>query len=175
MVEPVAVEKGARMYPERGDRSFEAFFETERDRLYGALCLLTADRQEAEEIVQDAFLALWSRWERVGSLPDPTGYLYRTAMNTFRKRLRRGRVALRRQPATFDAPDELAVAIARRTVMAALATLPPRQRAAVVLTDLLDYSSEDAGRILGVKAGSVRALAHQGRDSMRKAMGGPDG
>jgi RNA polymerase sigma factor (sigma-70 family) len=136
---------------------------------------LTADRHEAEEIAQEAFLALWTRWERVGAVVDPTGYLYRTAMNTFRKRLRRGRVARRRQPKAVETRDELAVAIARRTMMAALAILPPRQRAAVVLTELLDYSSEDAARVLGVKPGSVRALAHQGRHGLRKAMEGSDG
>ena len=39
--------------------------------------------------MQDAFLSVWERWDRVGEMDDPLGYLYRTAMNLFRKRYRR--------------------------------------------------------------------------------------
>src|SRR6266487_2634197 len=76
--------------------SFEGFFERERDGLFGALVMITGNRAEAEEIAQDAFLAIWERWDRVHRLDDPTGYLYRTAMNVFRKRRRRAAVAVRR-------------------------------------------------------------------------------
>lgn len=74
---------------------FEEFFEAERDRLFGLMFLVTGDRTEAEEIAQDAFLALWERWDRVHLLESPAGYLTRTAMNIFRKRHRRNS-ALRR-------------------------------------------------------------------------------
>src|SRR2546429_6899384 len=79
-----------------GAGQFEAFFEGERDGLFGALVLITGDRHEAEELAQDAFLALWERWDRVSRMENPTGYLYRTAMNAFRKRRRRAAVAVRR-------------------------------------------------------------------------------
>ena len=46
-------------------RRFEDFFGSEHARLFGALCLVTGDRHEAEEIMQDAFLRLWERWEQV--------------------------------------------------------------------------------------------------------------
>ncbi len=156
--------------------SFEVFFEAERDRLYGSLCLLTGDTHDAEEIAQDAFLALWQRWRfvRTGAIGDPVGYLYRTAMNQFRTRLRRRRLAIRRSAAPTESPDEWARASASRTVLGALASLAPRQRAAIVLMELLDYSSEEAGRVLGVRAGTVRALAHQGRTALRRAMEDPD-
>ena len=68
---------------------FEDFFKAEQHRLFGALCLLTHDRIEAEEIDQDAFVRVWERWDRVGAMADPTGYLYRVAMNLFRSRYRR--------------------------------------------------------------------------------------
>ena len=45
--------------------SFEEFFEVERDRVFGMLELMTGDRSEAEEIAQDAFVAVWERWDRV--------------------------------------------------------------------------------------------------------------
>jgi DNA-directed RNA polymerase specialized sigma24 family protein len=43
--------------------TFEEFFGTEHARLFGALCFITGDRDEAEEIMQDAFLRLWERWD----------------------------------------------------------------------------------------------------------------
>jgi DNA-directed RNA polymerase specialized sigma24 family protein len=64
-----------------GTISFEEFFEEHHRRLFSALCAATANRHEAEEVMQEAFLKLWERWDRVSGLEDPVGYLYRTAMN----------------------------------------------------------------------------------------------
>jgi len=69
--------------------SFEEFFAAESEKLFRRMWLATGNRAESEEITQDAFLALWERWDRVATLDDPTGYLNRTAMNLFRKRYRR--------------------------------------------------------------------------------------
>jgi RNA polymerase sigma factor (sigma-70 family) len=154
---------------------FEAFFERERDGLFGALVMITGHRQEAEEIAQDAFIALLERWDRVSTLEDPTGYLYRTAMNVFRKRRRRAAVAVRRAVRLMPRQDGFDQAEARQVVAAALATLSPRQRAALVLTELLDYSSEEAARLMSIRAGTVRALATQGRAALRRTMGDDDG
>ena len=54
---------------------FEDLVRAESARLFRALYLITGNRHESEEIMQDAFLALWERWDRVGSMDDPTGYL----------------------------------------------------------------------------------------------------
>ena len=72
--------------------SFEMFVDAESVRFHAALRLLTRDRAEAEDLMQDAFLKVWERWEHARSLDDPTGYLYRTAMNLYRKRRRRAAV-----------------------------------------------------------------------------------
>jgi len=56
-----------------GPLSFEDFFSYEHRGLYGALLLVTRDSHEAEEVMQDAFLRLWERWDRVSSLENPTG------------------------------------------------------------------------------------------------------
>jgi len=149
--------------------TFEDFFDTESPVLFRRLCLLTRDRTEAEDVMQDSFLRLWERWDRVSAMEDPTGYLYRTAMNVFRSRYRRARLATRRAVGLVPR-DELAEADTRRTVTGALRTLTPRQRAALVLTDLIGFSSEEAGHALGVKASTVRALATQGRETLRRTM-----
>ena len=88
--------------------TFEEFFETEHRGLYGALRLLCRDGHEAEELMQDAFLKLLERWDRIRELDDPAGYLYRTALNLFRSRRRRLRMALRRTARPAPDPDQLA-------------------------------------------------------------------
>src|SRR2546425_8308497 len=75
---------------------FEVFFEAHQEQLFRALWLVTRNRDEAEEVMQDAFLRLWQRWDRVADGPDPAAYLYRTAMNVWRSRLRRAAVAVRK-------------------------------------------------------------------------------
>jgi Sigma-70 region 2 len=52
---------------------FEEFFELESRVLYRRFCVITGNGHEAEEIMQDAFLAIWERWDRVAGLDDPTG------------------------------------------------------------------------------------------------------
>jgi RNA polymerase sigma-70 factor (ECF subfamily) len=62
----------------------------------------------------------------------------------------------------------------RADVRQLLLGLTPRQRAALVLVDLLGYPSEQAGSILGVRASTVRALAAQGRRALRATEGARD-
>jgi len=151
--------------------SFEGFAEEESARFLGALRLLTRDRTEAEDLMQDAFLKVWERWEHVRELEDPSGYLYRTAMNLHRKRMRRAAVALRHAIRPRPPRDHLDDVESRDLVLRTLATLTPRQRMSLVLTDLLDYTSEDAGRLMGVKPTTVRVLVSQGRAALRDSVG----
>jgi RNA polymerase sigma-70 factor, ECF subfamily len=139
-------------------------------RLLRAMYLVTGDQQEAEELTQEAFLKVWERWPRVSRLEDPTGYLYRTAMNGFRSRARRARLAASRVLRSSSTCDAFGDVEDRDVVMHALASLTPRQRAALVVTELLGYSSEEAASILRVKATTVRALASQGRAALRSSM-----
>jgi len=155
-------------------KDFESFFRAESATLFRRLWLITGNRAEAEDIEQDAFLKIWERWDRMGDVQDPTAYLYKTAMNLFRRRYRRGLLALRRAVTMTPAEDDFARADDRQVVRRILSTLTPRQRAALVLTEMLGFSSEEAGRALGVKAATVRALAYQGRAAFTHAMGDDD-
>jgi len=156
--------------PLEASRSFETFYDAESRTLFRRLWLVTGNRGEAEELMQDAFLKVWERWEQVGAMDDPVGYLYRTAMNLFRKRYRRAVLAIRRSIGLAPSRDDFADADDRETVRRVLSTLPKRQRAALVLTEMLGFSPEEAGRALGVQASTVRSLSHQGRASFRQAM-----
>jgi len=150
----------------RVDRlDFEVFFREGHEQLLRAMYLVTGDAEEARDICQEAYLRLWERWERVQEIENRDGYLYRTAMNLWRSRLRQLKRAVRR--AGREPADAFAEADARDEVATALRTLTPRQRAAIVLTELWDYPSDRAANLLGVKPSTVRALATQGRERLR--------
>jgi RNA polymerase sigma factor (sigma-70 family) len=146
---------------------FDAFFADEHERLFRALYFVTGDRQDAEELMQDAFLKVWERWDRVSKVEDPQGYLFRAALNGFRMRRRRAATALRKLSLTTPERDLFQESEIRTDVRRMLLSLSPRQRAALVLTDLLGYSSEDAAGILRIRPSTVRALATQGRNALR--------
>jgi RNA polymerase sigma-70 factor (ECF subfamily) len=148
--------------------SFEEFYEATFRRLFTALCLVTWNRHEAEEVAQEAFVRVFERWEHVGVLEDPTGYLFRVSMNVFRSRYRRASLGLRR--ALHLAPaetDDLTAVETHDEVVRLLLGLDPRQRAAVLLTAILDFSAEEAGQMLGLRASSVRSLTTRARARMK--------
>ena len=154
--------------------TFEDFFRDQTQSLYAHLCLITGNRAEAEELAQDAFLKMWERWDRVAAMEEPIGYLYRTAMNLFRKRYRRAVLALRKTVSEDLRRDEFATVEDQSIVARAMVELAPRQRAALVLTELIGFSSEEASHMLGVRPGTVRALASQGRAAMRQHLEADD-
>ena len=151
-------------------RMFEVFYEAEARTLFRRLWLVTGNHAEAEELMQDAFVRVWERWDRVGAMEDPTGYLYRIAMNLFRKRYRRALLAVRRTVGLAPSVDDFAAADDRQVVRHVLATLPPRQRAALVLTEMLGFTSKEAGAALGVTDATIRSLTRHGRGAFRKVL-----
>jgi len=158
--------------PAAGTARFEDFFEANHARLFSALCLITGNRAEAEEVMQEAFLAVWERWERVRAMESPVGYLYRTAMNLFRKRVRRAGLAVRRAVRVAPArSDDFEAVEDRAVVLRGLRTLRPDQRAALVLTSLRGFTSEETAEMMGTTAANVRMLASRGRAAIREAVG----
>jgi RNA polymerase sigma factor (sigma-70 family) len=149
---------------------FESFYLTHQVRLFRALVVVTRDLQAAEDVVQNAFVRIWERWDRVGRMSDPTGYLYRTALNEWFQLRRRavrsaGRVAAHRR-----VTDPLDTVEDRDLLSRRLLELPARQRAALVLTDYLGYDSAEGGRVLGIRPGTVRRLASKARATMRRGL-----
>lgn len=155
--------------------TFEEFFDRERDRLLRVLSVITGSRAEAEDIAQEAFTRIFERWDRVGSMEDPAGYLHRAAMNVFRNDFRRAKVAARRAVGAGPDRDVFQDVDDRDEATRALAALTPRQRGAIVLTEALGYSGEEAGHLLGIKASTVWALTHQARTTLRRTPEASDG
>jgi len=149
--------------------SFEEFFHLERDRLFRVMFVITKNRHEAEDLSQDAFARVWERWDSVGAMENPAGYLHRTAMNLFRNRYRRALLAARRGVGITRQEDAFEVVDDRHVAMQALNSLAPRQRAAIVLTEVLQYTAEEAGSMLGIRAATVRALHFQARSALKSS------
>ena len=161
---------------ERGDprARFDAFVDADHVRLFKALYFVTGSREEAEDLAQEAFLKLWERWDRIDTIDDPSAYLFRVALNGFRMRRRRAAMALRRQPAAPEARDAYVEADMRADVRRLLLEVTPRQRAALLLVDLIGYPSEQAAGILGIRPSTVRSLVSKGRETLRTAEGVQD-
>ena len=155
---------------EHGAR-FDTFVSEEHVRLFKALYFVTGSREEAEDLAQEAFLKLWERWDRIDTIRDPTGYLFRVALNGFRMRRRRATMAIRRQPAPPEQRDGYVEAEMREDVRRLLLAVTPRQRAALLLVDQLGYPAEQAASILRIRPSTVRNLVSQGRKTLRSTEG----
>jgi RNA polymerase sigma factor (sigma-70 family) len=156
---------------QEGPHEFATFFAEEHRELFRLLCFVTGNRADAADLMQDAFLKLWERWDRVQKIADPRAYLFRVALNGSRRRTRAALRAARRLvpiASSYDPFDEVNL---RQDLRQILLSLSQRQRAALVLLDLYGYDSKEAARIMGIRPSTVRALATQGRAVLRQ--GGP--
>ena len=134
--------------------------------------LLVGDRASAEDIVQDAFLGLFRRWERLTDTSTPLAYLRVSVLNGCRTALRR-RSRARSVGNLTERPADSAEAVAllseeQRAVAGALRRLPERQREALLLRYYLDLSEAEIATAMGISRGTVksatsRALATVGR------------
>jgi RNA polymerase sigma-70 factor (sigma-E family) len=145
----------------------------------GALRLayfLTGDREQAEDLVQDAFVRVAGRF-RYLRVPDAfDAYLRRTIVNLFTSQLRRLRheraFAARQHDAETVAPADDPVL--RDELWRALSTLPTRQRAAVVLRYYEDLSERETAQILGVSTGAANQLIVRAMATLRDHVRGDD-
>jgi RNA polymerase sigma factor (sigma-70 family) len=123
--------------------------------------LLTASDAASEEIVQDAFLRVRARWDAIDT---PPAYLRATVVNGCRNHQRR-RLLERRQPASAevmdDKPDEL---------RGAIAALPARQRAALVLRYYEDLPEDEIAALLHCSVPAVKSLLHRAVGDLRKVI-----
>ena len=148
------------------------------ERRYGALVgyalLLTRNRHDAEELVQDALVATFSRHRKLESVPAAEAYVRRAIASRFidstrsrSRRLRRERAVAPRE--AISGPD--AVVEPDPALAAALAQLPPRVRACVALRYLADQSSVQIAATLGIAEGTVRRNIHDGVRALAEALG----
>ena len=146
--------------------------------------LLVRDQHVAEETVQDAFVAMHSRWSQLRDTDLALAYLRRCVVNGSRSVLRHRTVEDRYLRAETSArtaygmttePSAEALAFQHATgdrMVAALGRLPRRQREVLTLRYYLDLSETQIADALGISAGSVKAHAHRGLTGLRSDVEG---
>ena len=146
---------------------FEAFYRANLARIVRACALVTLDVALAEDVAAEAFARLWSRWGQIRGDDHAGGFVFKTAMRLCGKELRR---RARRAPVGRAGPDEMQRALERHDVGRALATLPVRQRQAVVLRDWAGFETSEVALILGMKDSTVRVHLARARERLREAL-----
>jgi RNA polymerase sigma-70 factor (sigma-E family) len=146
------------------DEDFTAFVAARSPALYRSAWLLTTSAPAAEDLVQSALAKAFVHWRKVQAADDPVAYVHGIVLKTFlsnRRRRSSGEIPV---DATPDRPSSDRDPIERLALMAALRTLPPLDRAVVVLRYWEDRSVEETAHALhlspaAVKNRSMRALA----------------
>jgi RNA polymerase sigma-70 factor (ECF subfamily) len=104
-------------------------------------------------------------------MESPTGYLFRTAMNVNRNRLRRIQVRARRLFREDSSPDHSSRVGDQQDVRLALTRLSRAEREALVLVDWQQLDAAEAGVLLGISANAVRVRLHRARAALRRELG----
>ena len=158
MVDP-RIELGA-----HAEDTLRRVYEADFTRLVGLARLLVDRREDAEEVVQEAFARTWANLGRVRG-DDPLPYVRRAVVNLSRGRLRRRRTARAHppdRPTDVESAEHGAVRRERdRAVLDRLDHLPRRQRECVVLRFYDDLTVPEIARSLGVAEGSVKSHLHR--------------
>jgi len=138
-------------------------------RLVGQVTVVTADRDGAEEAVQEAFGRLWKRWETVGTYDRPEAWVRRVAINLAISRWRRVRRLrpLGDRPGVAREDDP----VLRHDVQRALRTLPVRQRHALLLHHVVGLPVADVAREMGAPEGTVKSWLSRGREALQRSLG----
>jgi RNA polymerase sigma-70 factor (sigma-E family) len=141
---------------------FSEFVLARRSALSRTAYLLTGDHAVAEDLLQTALVRTAEHWHRIAG-GDPEAYLRRVMVNERTSRWRRRRYAVE-VPTSAQSmaavPDTADAVVRRATLMAALAHLPPRQRAVVVLRFFDDLTEAQTAEVLGCAIGTVKSQAH---------------
>lgn len=179
-VEPTDELTGTAVFDATGDKttmpSWDELVRQHADRVYRLAYRLSGNQHDAEDLTQETFIRVF---RSVQNYQPGTfeGWLHRITTNLFLDMVRRrGRIRMEALPDDYDrvpADDPNPEQIYHDSrlgpdLQAALDSLPPEFRAAVVLCDIEGLSYEEIGATLGVKLGTVRSRIHRGRQALRE-------
>jgi RNA polymerase sigma-70 factor, ECF subfamily len=148
---------------------FEAWYRAHHSRLLGALRIRTGDERLAREGLDEACSRALERWNRVGTMAEPAGWVYTVALNHVRRLQRRRALEatlLRRQPRAepLGLPSDV-------DLWSAVGRLPARQRDVIVLRYLVDLPEAEIAAALGISRGAVSASTAKARATLAAALG----
>ncbi len=153
------------------DAEFRRFVGSRSAALLRLAYLLAADRSSAEDLLQTALVRSYLRWRRISG--DPERYVRRVLVTVAASERRRAHHR-RELPSAYlpeapQAEEPYGQLDARDRLRMALAELPPRQRAAVVLRHWAGLEPAEVAELLGCSAGTVRSQTARGLDKLRRA------
>jgi RNA polymerase sigma-70 factor (sigma-E family) len=140
---------------------FATFYARHRTEMVRLAFLITHRQEVAEDLVHDCFVRVQPRF---GQLDNPGGYLRQSVVNACRSYHRRGRreTAQRYEPTAVEAPPD--------PLWDAMARLPPRQRAVLVLRYYHDLSERETAAALGCRPGTVKSLTSRALAALREVI-----
>lgn len=144
---------------------FEAFFEAHHRDLSRLAYLLTGDHDAADDLTAEAFAEAWKRWDRVTASDLPLAYVRRIVVNLAANRVRgmvRERRGRRLIGALWSERAEERDSAAITDVRDALARLPMRKRACVILRHYYGLSEKETAETLGITVGTVKSQTSRG-------------
>jgi RNA polymerase sigma factor (sigma-70 family) len=144
--------------------SFARFYADSKHAVYRAVLLARRDPGRAEDAVQEAFARAYAAWDRVRSHPNPVGWVARVALN---ESVSVARLLRRERPVIPDLPAPAADRPLDAGLVRLVWALPRRQRQVIALRILLELSTEETARVLGIAPGTVTAHLHRALSGLR--------
>jgi RNA polymerase sigma-70 factor (ECF subfamily) len=157
------VQKGELVFVE----SFDAWYSREHDRMITTLVLTTGDIDLAVEGVDEACSRALERWQRVGAMDSPSGWVYRVAINHARRVARRRTMEQRLFQKEVPKPDLPAPA---GELWELVASLSERQRQVVMLRHVAELKENEIGAVLGISRGTVSSTLHDAHQRLGRLL-----
>jgi RNA polymerase sigma-70 factor, ECF subfamily len=149
-----------------GPPEFEDWYRREHPRLLGLLVAATGSVDIAADATDEAFARALARWKRVSTMASPAGWTYRVALNLVRRHHKhRGReqaIPVPRDATSFPTSDP--------AVWEAVRNLPTRQREAVLLRYVADFSEADIAAVMSVRRGTVASTLAAARQTLSEQL-----
>jgi RNA polymerase sigma-70 factor (sigma-E family) len=156
------------------DRAVTELYSVHYRALVRLAALLVRDVPTAEEVVQDAFVAMHGGWQRLRDAEKALAYLRQAVVNRSRSVLRHRTVVdknLQKAPPDMPSAEHGALVLLERSaVVAALRGLPGRQREAIVLRYYADLSEAEIAATMGISRGAVKSHTARGMSALRAAL-----
>ncbi|GAB3261927.1 SigE family RNA polymerase sigma factor [Kineosporia babensis] len=161
------------------ESGFRQFVNARWPALVQSAYLITLDRGIAEDCVQEALARVHRRWNRTAVMDNPEAYVRKAVVNaafSWRRKRRVREVPLEHAGAqAAGEPVTLSMLDADDQLVAALRSLPPQMRAAVVLRYVEDRSEMETAHLLGCTVGAVKSATSRGVSKLRVALGAVEG
>jgi RNA polymerase sigma-70 factor (ECF subfamily) len=149
---------------------FDSFYRREYRRVFALAFAVLRSPAAAEDVTQDAFIAVYKRWKAGPDLRNPSGYVRTAMMNRCRSAFRRRLVEAKALLLLGRRVEGVELPASSRQVIDAVRALPARQSQVAALFYLDDRPIEEIAAILGMAEGTVKSHLHRARQALAKAL-----